>query len=272
MGKRKSTRHKQHLGNSSHDLYNAIQAPIEAIHKTTGLDDHILDSINAIHKATGLDKTNRILDSINAPAEVIKPSLNLYETLVADFEIAEKTMAYQMAVAEYEAEREENEQLRAQIEQYKTNIAKIQKIVGKPEKTIQSQRQLLSLKAVIYPKEIESLHKHSETTFVATLEQWQNVFSDDIQPMYENPIELKKGIGIVDLRLFLHWLVLNEIVFNKSYCNICEKVGMFKCNGKLITSKQLRDAIKGQKGTTRNNDLIEDIIIKTFGDNRKPLV
>ncbi len=107
--------------------------------------------------------------------------------------------------------------------------------------------------------QIKTIHENSTDLFDATLEQWQNLFSENIQ-VFTKPIPLKESITIMDLRLFLDTLHSKGLIKNKRFNKLLENINAFSINGNTIKAKSYADAIQNQNyPNTTNRNKIDEI-------------
>jgi len=107
--------------------------------------------------------------------------------------------------------------------------------------------------------QIKTIHENSKTLFNATLEQWQNLFSENIQP-FDKPIELAKGISKADLRVFIDDLKYHGFIRTGSFLKVLQQVNAFSINGKTLTAHDYKTANNGKNyPNTRNCDKVKEV-------------
>jgi|SRR5690554_352563 len=89
--------------------------------------------------------------------------------------------------------------------------------------------------------QIKALHDNSKFMFVATLEQWQNLFSDNIKP-FPVPIELKQGVTLAMLREFINGLINHKVIARRGTLKTIETANAFSFDNSKVTAKMLSDA------------------------------
>lgn len=97
---------------------------------------------------------------------------------------------------------------------------------------------VLSLKPCITPSQIVRLYEATKWLFTSTLDQWRNLFSEDIQ-VFETPIILISTYKS-DIRVLFHYLKEYNLIDQRTYPSILENAKAFSHNREIITSKQLR--------------------------------
>lgn len=96
---------------------------------------------------------------------------------------------------------------------------------------------VLSLKPCITPSQIVRLYEATKWLFTSTLDQWRNLFSEDIQA-FETPIAVTSKYKS-DVRILFHYLLEEHLIDNLNYPSILEKIKVFSYEGKIITARQL---------------------------------
>lgn len=140
---------------------------------------------------------------------------------------------------------------------YKAPVSKI--TPNKPLKKI-------SLNTNLSQSEIVKLHNDLKPYFVSTLEQWQNLFSEDITP-FKTPIKVNRGVTIVMIGAIFKELEKRGIA--EQWKSIIEKSKAFEKSNKIIKASSLTDALrKPRKGYQPNRksiiklNSIKDIMIE----------
>lgn len=133
-------------------------------------------------------------------------------------------------------------------------ILKLQSPLKKPKKVYTLNPNFEHLRG-----QIEIIFEYSKPLFNASLSQWQNLFSDNIQP-FENPIELKSEITLMDLRLFLDKLNQHGLIKNGRFNSLLQKINAFSFNGSTVQANQYADARKNEMYPyTKNAPKIDEI-------------
>ncbi|SIQ74099.1 hypothetical protein [Maribacter ulvicola] len=107
--------------------------------------------------------------------------------------------------------------------------------------------------------QISTIFESSKPLFNSTIEQWENLFSDNIV-LFDKPIELKKGISKADLRCFIDELKHFGLIRTGSFLKTLQNVNAFSINGKILTAYDYKTANNGKNyPNTRNRNKILDV-------------
>lgn len=96
---------------------------------------------------------------------------------------------------------------------------------------------VLSLKPCMTPSQIVRLYEATKWLFTSTLDQWRNLFSEDIQ-IFDPPIVVTSKFKS-DVRVLFYYLHEKSLIDALNYPSILEKTGAFSYGGKIITARQL---------------------------------
>lgn len=96
---------------------------------------------------------------------------------------------------------------------------------------------VLSLKPCMTPSQIVRLYEATKWLFTSTLDQWRNLFSEDIQ-IFDPPIVVTSKFKS-DVRMLFYYLHEKSLIDALNYPSILEKTGAFSYGGKIITARQL---------------------------------
>lgn len=103
--------------------------------------------------------------------------------------------------------------------------------------SIPRKKAALSLKPCITPSQIVRLYEATQWLFTSTLDQWRNLFSENIQ-VFDIPIAVTSKFKS-DVRVLFHYLQKKSLIDTLNYPSILEKIGAFSYEGKIITARQL---------------------------------
>ena len=150
---------------------------------------------------------------------------------------------------EYEKERKaEIQALKNQLQEAENHAFKIATdLLNKAYKISKEKAHTLPKKLTLNPYfddqngQIKTIHKETQTLFISSLEQWENLFSNNIQE-FQTPIKLKPNTKISDLRLFLDMLHQKGLIKNSRFNKLLQNVKAFSFNGSIITANQYKDA------------------------------
>lgn len=132
-----------------------------------------------------------------------------------------------------------------------------------PPMTFQPQQmakkpEILTLDSNLHTHQIQKIHKYGNSVFVGMFEQWKNLFSSNIQPM--QPIKLRQGTTLMDLRLFIDELIKRGLIENtEDFLMTIEKSKAFIYGKKIVTSKMLRIDKRGMYPNTKNYNKVQAI-------------
>jgi len=108
-------------------------------------------------------------------------------------------------------------------------------------------------------RQIIVIYNNSKDLFVSTLEQWQNLFSDDIK-VFKKSIELKKGVSKADLRLFIDTLKYYGFIRTGGFIKVLVNANAFSEKGVPLTNSQYKGANNGKNyPITRNSDKVKEV-------------
>lgn len=128
-----------------------------------------------------------------------------------------------------------NAELEALVLEQEKMLQKIRNLINT---TSQSQKiPTLSLKPCMTASQIVRLYEATKWLFTSTLDQWRNLFSEDIQ-VFDTPIVVTSKFKS-DVRILFHYLQEKSLIDALNYPSILEKTGAFSYEGKIITARQL---------------------------------
>lgn len=107
--------------------------------------------------------------------------------------------------------------------------------------------------------QIKQLQKSTQPLFNSTVQQWENLFSNEIKP-FEPPIELKKSTKLVTLREFINMLIECNLISKRGALTTIAKAKAFIYDNRIVTFNQLNDASK----TISNDFHIKDDTIEVI--------
>ncbi len=163
----------------------------------------------------------------------------------------------------YKEDLKEKETLKNELKKLKLDLETVLstlKIKRKYNPKQPTEPKALSLKPNFddFNGQIKTIHKETQTLFISTLDQWEQLFSDDIQG-FKNPIELKPNTTLSDLRLFLDMLHQKGLIKNSRFNKLLQNTKAFSFNGSIITRNQYKDAkqIQNYPNTLNYNKIID---------------
>lgn len=109
-------------------------------------------------------------------------------------------------------------------------------------------------------EQIKVIHENTTGLFNASIEQWKNLFSNDIKP-FKNPIELKPKITYEDLHFFLAELHRVQLFRKSQFGIVIEKTKAF-ASKKIITSQGLSDAHRKAKSGAKHSYIVANLLSK----------
>jgi hypothetical protein len=106
-------------------------------------------------------------------------------------------------------------------------------------------RKPLTLKPnfIDFDYQIKQLYEATKPIFKADIEQWENLFSNEINP-FNNPIELRENTTIVTLREFINMLIDCRLISKRGALTTIANSNAFIYDNRLINFNQINDASK----------------------------
>lgn len=273
------------------DLHKAQERKNEMFGLAFGDLYHIRKSVGEIYDpineavgnlTTPINSIKKILEPYNKARELfyndlaavaenpVITTLKYLESSTREFskskERVENEIYYQLTEAELKEKTTEVEEQKKELERLREQVKKDAEKVKLATFIIENSKKPappkppkpLTLKPNFTDAEfqIKTLHDNSKFMFVATLEQWQNLFSDEIKP-FPVPIELRRGVTLAMLREFINGLIGYKVISKRGTLNTLEKVNVFSFDNSKVTAKQLSDAQKTIDGAfyTKSNKI-----------------
>lgn len=137
------------------------------------------------------------------------------------------------------------------VERMKTNVPPTKKV--------------MTLNETIEPQLIRQIHTATSELFEATYEQWENLFSKDIQTM--QPIRFKKDTTLADLREILMALEYGDVLPHGGVHTTIERVKAFEFNLKHVSATQLNEATRT---ISKQSYLMSSRVSKALSEIRLP--
>lgn len=185
----------------------------------------------------------RILNNIATIPEPFKQINEFAQRVSNEVEEAENNYIYNLALEELEYETKRGAELTQQSAELEQRIKELEislKTILTFKDTTRNKQQatkILTLKPLITFSQIVKLHETSQELFEATLEQWCNLFSEEIKE-FEVPITVVSQY-VSDVRVLFDYLKKRELIDVIRYSSILAKAKVFCFNDKIITAKQL---------------------------------
>lgn len=207
---------------------------------TKYINDYNL-TLNEVKKGLLAYNENPNIKSIN------KISENVREFKEAKKE-AESNIWYQITYNELNEQNQiqakELQKLKAKIQNQKNIVEMANFIVSKHKAPVTQKTKTkpitLSPNFDDFNGQTKAICNLTASLFVSSLEQWQNLFSNDIQ-VFKIPIELKSNTTISDLRLFLDTLYHKGLIKKQRFNKILENVKAFSYEGKALEARQYKN-------------------------------
>lgn len=250
-------------------VIEAATAPIRAIGEQTEMLFQILNKQNtfwaslstSLPVVTYAQELSNILANLATPLPVIYNADGFINKIIADKEAAENNYYHNFVVNDYEqeltTERAEKEKMQRRVYELEITLREILKVKYVEPKATKTA--ILSLKPNLTPTQITRLSELTTGIFQATIKQWCNLFSENIQEFTE-PIELTSSY-LTDVRLFFEKLLQKRYIETNKYPSILYRSKAFSRNNDIITAKQI-NATKSNSNYPYigNYDEINDII------------
>lgn len=193
---------------------------------------------------------------------------NLYREFIEAKTEAENNFYHRLYVEEKEQEiaakdeiiikvNNRNAELETRILEYETAFRAINRLTS----TIPHPRTpaALSLKSYMTPSQIARLYEDTKWLFTSTIDQWRNLFSENIQT-FETPIILKSNFK-ADIHILFVCLKDRHLIDSHKYPSILERAKVFRTDGRIITAKQITKPVEyTHLPNVGNYDKIEAII------------
>ncbi|MFV0565755.1 MAG: hypothetical protein ACK5NB_07980 [Flavobacteriaceae bacterium] len=109
--------------------------------------------------------------------------------------------------------------------------------------------------------QIQIIHDNTKDLFNATLDDWKNLFSNDIK-QFKKPIELKHKTTLADLQYFLSELNRVELFKISNFGIIIENTKAFFNRNGVITSKKLSDGKNKATSGVKHSYIIKNLLNK----------
>lgn len=110
-----------------------------------------------------------------------------------------------------------------------------------------------------FEAQVKIISETSTPLFIGTLDQWENLFSNEITP-FTKPIELRQGVSKADLRRFIDNLKFYGLIRTGSFLKVLADVNAFSLRGNVLTANDYKNANNGKNyPNTRNADKVEEI-------------
>lgn len=271
------------------ELIDNITAPARKIRKIIGINNPIyefrerqqalLRTINTpAIKIPGISDTTPLalyfteMQAIAARIASVQATTDNINQLCREFEnektAAENNYYHRLYVEEKEREIEaktkdlaeanrHEAELAAQVHDLEIALRVVTNL--KQSNTKPHKKEMLSLKPCMTPSQIVRIYEATKWLFTSTLDQWRNLFSEDIQ-VFETPINLISAYKS-DIRVLFHYLKEYNLIDQSIYPSILAKTKAFSYKGVLITASQLHKPIEYNNFPDVGNYVkIQDII------------
>lgn len=271
------------------ELIDNITAPARKIRKILGINNPIyefrerqqalLRTINTpTIKIPGISDTTPLalyfteMQAIAARIASVQATTDNINQLCREFEnektAAENNYYHRLYVEEKEREIEaktkdlaeanrHEAELAAQVHDLEIALRVVTNL--KQSDTKPHKKAMLSLKPCMTPSQIVRIYEATKWLFTSTLDQWRNLFSEDIQ-VFETPINLISAYKS-DIRVLFHYLKKYNLIDQSTYPSILAKTKAFSYKGVLITASQLHKPIEYNNFPDVGNYVkIQDII------------
>lgn len=271
------------------ELIDNITAPARKIRKIIGINNPIyefrerqqalLRTINTpTIKIPGISDTTPLalyfteMQAIAARIASVQATTDNINQLCREFEnektAAENNYYHRLYVEEKEREIEaktkdlaeanrREAELAAQVHDLEIALRVVTNL--KQSNTKPHKKAMLSLKPCMTPSQIVRIYEATKWLFTSTLDQWRNLFSEDIQ-VFETPINLISAYKS-DIRVLFHYLKEYNLIDQSIYPSILAKTKAFSYKGVLITASQLHKPIEYNNFPDVGNYVkIQDII------------
>lgn len=178
-------------------------------------------------------------------------------------ELKEKETENEALKLEMEALKQSINALTAQIEEDAEKVEMVKFIMQnhapKPKPRLITKRSL-NPSFQDFEAQVKVIAETSTPLFNATLDQWKNLFSDEIKP-FKKPIELKQETTFSDLRSFMDAFKTQKLIRNGKFNSLLEGVNAFSKDGQTVTAQNLKDAYQTAKRSySINQGKINDIL------------
>lgn len=222
-------------------VYGGLPHPLQELLKTYDT------AMERLYKAFAQFEQNPVLERFK---EVEKSQKKFIESKVR----AEKELYHQLTERELSRSVNDNKELEKEINRLKEQIKNNDEIVrlafavvenNKPQNLPTTIKKRVSVNTLNPnfddPKtQINTIYEVTSPLFISNIEQWENLFSDNIKP-FEKSIILKPTTTLNDLREFFNFLLANRLTLKLGLKDL-ETVKAFNYNGSTVTAKQLKDA------------------------------
>ncbi len=138
------------------------------------------------------------------------------------------------------------------VEELQTILYNIKKSINQITAPQKKKHRPTTINHELTRKQIANIHSSTKFIFDSSIEQWQNIFSDqEIKP--HQPIQVKHGITLATLRYFWHQLEINELINDRRiFVKLYEKK-CFRKGKNIITPRQMTDANKELRNKHKHN-------------------
>lgn len=227
------------------DIIDSSNYLVKSITPNIDFGNNIFDS--ALYQY-GLELQS-IIEKFNNP---VLSSFNNIQELANEFieekQKAESNLYHKLTVEEHEAEKQQYTQQNAELEQRNIELEQQIKrleiatqelacLIAKsvPQQKREQSNKNTSIKNKLTPSQIIRLSNELANIFVATLEQWQSLFSENIE--LKAPI-IVRGFKS-DVKVLFHYLQLKDLVETSKYPSKLEKTKAFSFENEIMTAKKI---------------------------------
>lgn len=187
-------------------------------------------------------RLNMIVDKITTIQKPIQETIEFYQRISKEIEDAENNYLYRLANEEITHERDKTAKLEQRNIDLERDILEYEKVIMGVRiaqckiNNKHTKEPIMSLKPNITLSQIVKLHEALHTLFDATIDQWRNLFSENITE-FTTPIVVSKYAS--DVRVLFYYLKEERLITVDNYPSIIEKSKAFSRNSKPLTAKQL---------------------------------
>ncbi|MCV6629187.1 MAG: hypothetical protein OIF50_04935 [Flavobacteriaceae bacterium] len=182
---------------------------------------------------------------IKNPMENLNQIAKFCDEVVKVQKKVDKDYLYKLAEEEIQENENQIKALRKQMEADKETVKLAKFIVSnhKPQIKQNTKPKAITLSPNFddFDGQTKEIYNLTTSLFSASLEQWQNLFSNNIQ-VFKAPIELKSNTTISDLRLFLDTLYSKRLIKKQRFNKVLENVKAFSYEGKVLVADQYKNA------------------------------